>query len=49
MHPWSLLTITFPNGGRQTQRYFNVSTPSSRRDNETFRHFENISRNVLIL
>ena len=28
--PWS-----FPNGGRQTQRYFNASTPSSRRDNNT--------------
>ena len=24
---------TFPIGGRQTQRYFIVSTPSSRRDN----------------
>ena len=25
---------SFPYGGRQTQRYFNVSTPSSRRGNE---------------
>ena len=31
--PWSLLAYsTFPNGDRQTQRYFNVSSPSSRRD-----------------
>ena len=34
VRPWSLLTIlNFSTRGRQTQRYFNVSSPSSRRDN----------------
>ena len=34
VRPWSLLTIlNFPNGGWQTQCYFNVSSSSSRRDN----------------
>ena len=33
VRPWSLITIlNFSEGVRQTQRYFNVSTPSSRRD-----------------
>ena len=33
LRSWLLLTIlTFPHGGRQTQRYINVSSPSSRRD-----------------
>ena len=31
--PWSLVTtLNFPYGGRQTQQYFNVSSPSSRRN-----------------
>ena len=35
VRPWSLLTIlNFSNGGRQTQRCFNVSAPSSRRENK---------------
>ena len=35
MHPWSLLTIlNFSERGRQAQRYFNVSTLSSCRDNK---------------
>ena len=33
VHSRYLLCETFPNGDRQTQLYFNVSTPSSRRDN----------------
>ena len=34
LRPSSLLTIlNFSERSRQTQRYFNVSTPSSRRDN----------------
>ena len=34
VRPWSLLTIlNFSARDRQTQRYFNVSSPSSRRDN----------------
>ena len=32
-HGRYLLYWTFPHGGRQSQRYFNVSSPSSRRDN----------------
>ena len=35
MRPWSLLAIlNFSERGRQAQRYFNVSTLSSRRDNK---------------
>ena len=35
VHPWSLLTIlNFSERGRQAQRYFNVSTLSSCRDNK---------------
>ena len=34
VRPWLLLTaLKFPNWGRQTQRYFNVSSPASHRDN----------------
>ena len=32
VHGRYLLYETFPHGGRQTQRYFNVSFPSSRRE-----------------
>ena len=33
VRPWSLLTIlNFSVRGQQTQRYFNVSSPSSRRE-----------------
>ena len=33
MRPWSFVTIrNFLNGGQQTQRYFNISCPSSRTD-----------------
>ena len=32
VHGRYLLYYNFPNGARQTKRYFNVSTPSSRRD-----------------
>ena len=35
VRPWSLLTIlNFSARGRQTQRHFNISSPSSRRDNK---------------
>ena len=34
VHGRYLLYQTFPNRGRQTQLYFNVSLPSSRRDND---------------
>ena len=33
IHGRYLLYLTFPHGGRQTQRYFNVTSPSSRRGN----------------
>ena len=36
VHGRYLLYQTFPHGGRETQRYFNVSSPFSRRDNNTF-------------
>ena len=34
VHGRYLLYLTFSYGDRQTQRYFNVSSPSSRRDNK---------------
>ena len=36
VHGRYLLYQTFPNEGRETQRYFNVSSPFSRKDNNTF-------------
>ena len=45
VRPSSLLTIlTFPHGGRQTQRYFNVSPPSSRRNNKA--HMQKIYSHI---
>ena len=35
VHGRYLLYETFPHGGRHAQRYFNISFPSSRRDNNT--------------
>ena len=59
MRPWSLLTIlNFFEGGPTDKRYFNVSSPSSRRDNENLykwltldntKDFDYIPHDLLIL
>ena len=54
VRPWLLLTIlNFSYRGRQTQRYFNVSSPSSRIDNNVCEFtFDNTfidSRNVVVV
>ena len=48
VRPWSLLAIlNFSERGRQAQRYFNVSTLSSRRDNKHNSILSNIDINIV--
>ena len=47
VHGRYLLYLTFPHGDRQTQRYFNVSFPSSCRDNVRMRPRKIIRREVM--